>query len=367
MRCLVLFVLCLPPAVAGADDLPKPQETRSQAGLTTEVQRLRKEVEALKAQVDRMQRAIDADRSAPRPDRLLADQRAILAHFKTEKATAWKEAHGKIRELRRKLAAALKKAQDRYTRAAKLDEAVAVRDAIRALKEGARNALPDPGTVSFSGPSRVLLFRVTGADRGPVWGTDIYTNDSSLATAAVHCGALKMGQTGIVKVTTIPDHTGYAGSTQHGITSHSWSTYPGFRVEPLSDEDEETADDEGAEAVPPAEEPAGRPARSQFNGSPLSGGPQFDYPDSTVAESQPAVPPSLPADARQQIERFETAATQIRKEARQKVAQFGRETIAQLKPLQDAHTRAGRLDEAVAIRDLIRKLAESVGAKTDEP
>ena len=58
-----------------------------------------------------------------------------------------------------------------------------------------------------------------------IYGTDIYTCDSPLATAAVHFGALKMGQTGIVKVTTIPNHAGYVGSTQHGITSQSWDAY----------------------------------------------------------------------------------------------------------------------------------------------
>jgi len=38
-----------------------------------------------------------------------------------------------------------------------------------------------------------LKFRVTGRSDCYVWGTDIYTADSPLATAAVHAGAIKVG------------------------------------------------------------------------------------------------------------------------------------------------------------------------------
>ena len=43
-------------------------------------------------------------------------------------------------------------------------------------------------------------FRVTGDANGSVWGTDIYTGDSSLAASAVHAGLVKVGETVIVKV-----------------------------------------------------------------------------------------------------------------------------------------------------------------------
>ena len=44
-----------------------------------------------------------------------------------------------------------------------------------------------------------------------MWGTDVYTADASLAAAAVHAGVLKVGQTGIVKVTTIPQQPSFEG------------------------------------------------------------------------------------------------------------------------------------------------------------
>ncbi len=41
-------------------------------------------------------------------------------------------------------------------------------------------------------------------DDGSVWGSGPFTTDSSLATAAVHSGVLRAGQTGIVRVTIVP-------------------------------------------------------------------------------------------------------------------------------------------------------------------
>ncbi len=35
-----------------------------------------------------------------------------------------------------------------------------------------------------------LQFSVTGSTAGPVWGTNIYTDDSSVAAAAVHAGVV---------------------------------------------------------------------------------------------------------------------------------------------------------------------------------
>lgn len=360
MRFLVLPVLCISLTVAEAGDSQKPLESRSQAELTAEIQRLRKEVEALNARIERLQRTIGGDDSAPQPDgpaeenRPLGDIQAILARFNNDKATVWQQSHGKIRELRLQTAASLKEVQDHFTREAKLDEAVAIRDAIRSLKEGGRKALSDPGALRVAGAkTRTLFFRVTGANQGSIWGTDVYTSDSWLATAAVHAGVLKLGQTGIVKVTTIPSHAEFVGSTRHGITSYPYGAYAGFRVEPLSDEDEEYADDE-ANGITLSADESTRPRTPPPAGADLFDGEP--YPESTY---RPAA--GLPAEARPPIDRFEVAATEIRKEARQKVARLGREAIAQLTPLQEAHTRAGRLDEAIAVRDLIRKLAASVG------
>lgn len=90
------------------------------------------------------------------------------------------------------------------------------------------NVLADPGNLTqFQGQvGQTLYFRVTGALNGSVWGTDLYTADSNLATAAVHAGILQNGQEGILKVTMMPPPAGFTGSTRNGITSSSYGMYP---------------------------------------------------------------------------------------------------------------------------------------------
>src|SRR5262249_15593312 len=87
----------------------------------------------------------------------------------------------------------------------------------------------DPGNVTaLQGQvGAVFAFRVTGALHGSVWGTGVYTSDSTIAVAAVHAGLLKVGQTGIVKVQIVPAQASYMGSTQHGVTSSPYGPWNG--------------------------------------------------------------------------------------------------------------------------------------------
>jgi LCCL domain len=70
-----------------------------------------------------------------------------------------------------------------------------------------------------------FYFRVVGSADGPIWGTDIYAGDSALATAAVHAGLVKPGETAIIKVTVVPPLTQYHGSEQNGITSNDFGRF----------------------------------------------------------------------------------------------------------------------------------------------
>src|SRR5262249_8492740 len=56
-----------------------------------------------------------------------------------------------------------------------------------------------------------------------VYGTDVYTSDSNLATAAVHAGRLAPGQTGEVRVRIVPVLPSYQGSTRNGVTTKAWA------------------------------------------------------------------------------------------------------------------------------------------------
>ena len=75
----------------------------------------------------------------------------------------------------------------------------------------------------------VYIVELTGRLDGVVYGTDFYTTDSNLAAAAVHAGLLELGQTAILAVEITGERTGFASSARHGVTSHSWETWGGFR------------------------------------------------------------------------------------------------------------------------------------------
>lgn len=72
---------------------------------------------------------------------------------------------------------------------------------------------------------QTFYFRVHGQEVGYVWGTDVYTGDSALAGAAVHAGAVDLGETSIVKVTVVAPLQQYHGSMRNGITSQSYGPY----------------------------------------------------------------------------------------------------------------------------------------------
>ena len=73
---------------------------------------------------------------------------------------------------------------------------------------------------------KTVRIQVTGAGGGTCWGTGTYTADSNLGVAAVHAGAIKAGDTKIIKIRITKDPGSYAGSTANGIMSHPYGSYP---------------------------------------------------------------------------------------------------------------------------------------------
>jgi hypothetical protein len=88
---------------------------------------------------------------------------------------------------------------------------------------------PDPGNLhQLRGLiGKTFRFKVTGSVDGPVYGWGVYTSESILAAAAVHIGALKAGQTGVVRVTIVPPPGGFAASAQNGVTSIGYGPFGG--------------------------------------------------------------------------------------------------------------------------------------------
>jgi hypothetical protein len=90
-----------------------------------------------------------------------------------------------------------------------------------------------PGGVPVPGGAPGMVMIAGGG--GSVWGTDVYTADSALALAAVHAGAVQMGETAVVKVTMLPARANYVGSTRNGVTTQPYDQYPAsFSVKRLA-------------------------------------------------------------------------------------------------------------------------------------
>lgn len=60
-----------------------------------------------------------------------------------------------------------------------------------------------------------------------VWGTDVYSDDSSVCTAAVHAGLITLAQGGRVTIEIRPGQPAYAGSPRNGVTSSSYGRWSG--------------------------------------------------------------------------------------------------------------------------------------------
>jgi archaellum component FlaC len=133
-----------------------------------------------------------------------------------------------------KLIAELKPLQQSHAREGLLDEALAIRDQIKQLKVDQGGAEPDPGSLVglHTQVGKSFCFDVTGQTDGAIWGSDVYTSDSSLATAAVHAGKVRPGERKVVRVTIVPALSSFQGSTRNGVTSGSYGPYPGaYRID----------------------------------------------------------------------------------------------------------------------------------------
>lgn len=66
-----------------------------------------------------------------------------------------------------------------------------------------------------------------GSVSGAIWGTDIYTDDSSICTAAVHRGLITAASGGSVTLEVRPGAGGYTASTRNGVTSRAYGGWSG--------------------------------------------------------------------------------------------------------------------------------------------
>ena len=60
-----------------------------------------------------------------------------------------------------------------------------------------------------------------------LWGTGVYTDDSSICTAAVHAGLITFEDGGEVTIEIAPGFDEYPGSDRHGVESGDWESWSG--------------------------------------------------------------------------------------------------------------------------------------------
>ena len=63
-----------------------------------------------------------------------------------------------------------------------------------------------------------------------VWGTDIFTDDSSVCTAAVHAGVITVDEGGEVTIEMAPGEESYEASEQNGVQSLEYGPWGGSFV-----------------------------------------------------------------------------------------------------------------------------------------
>lgn len=69
-----------------------------------------------------------------------------------------------------------------------------------------------------------------GPTAGRLWGTDVYTDDSSVCLAAVHAGLIAAAAGGVVTIEIRPGQSAYLGSTRFGVTSQAYGGWDGSFV-----------------------------------------------------------------------------------------------------------------------------------------
>ena len=62
---------------------------------------------------------------------------------------------------------------------------------------------------------------------GHVWGRDVYTDDSSICSAAVHQGLITKDGGGVVRFVVGPGAPSYAGGERNGVGAEPWGRWDG--------------------------------------------------------------------------------------------------------------------------------------------
>ncbi|MFI5378978.1 MAG: LCCL domain-containing protein [Tepidisphaerales bacterium] len=188
---------------------------------------------------------VEQDRAlAERTETALPDAaREVVERFERQSAEAREQFEKESQRQRARTIERLETLADTYAANGLVREAAAVRNVIKRIQAEGRTAelfgpaggvLPDPGNLAGfrDRAGQTFSFRVTGSVDGMVWGSDLYTDDSSVATAAVHAGLVKPGEQAVVKVRIVEGAQSYEATTRNGVTTNPYLQWFGsFRFE----------------------------------------------------------------------------------------------------------------------------------------
>jgi hypothetical protein len=80
----------------------------------------------------------------------------------------------------------------------------------------------------FRGRTNTVLYvDLLDTSSGGLWGTGIYTDDSSISAAAYHSGVLPKGARATVRLRILGGLSSYTASDQNGVSSSSYGAWPG--------------------------------------------------------------------------------------------------------------------------------------------
>jgi LCCL domain len=99
---------------------------------------------------------------------------------------------------------------------------------VRAADEATPVLWNSSAAISSFEAGKTLKFHCPGGGKeNNVWGTDTYTLDSSICTAAVHAGKIQLDAGGPVTVELRPGESSYKGSERNGIKTSDYGQYSG--------------------------------------------------------------------------------------------------------------------------------------------
>jgi hypothetical protein len=80
---------------------------------------------------------------------------------------------------------------------------------------------------------RIAFLCPPDGEVGSVWGTDTYTDDSSVCSAGVHAGIINPIEGGRVVIEIAPGEESYAGTEANGVTSEDYGSWDGSFTFPV--------------------------------------------------------------------------------------------------------------------------------------